>query len=57
LTVLGPYGVHPLGDAQAGAQRDLKGIQIQWQDDGAGGLVSRIVHPPEVSQASLCFTQ
>lgn len=56
-TVLGTYGVHPLGDAQAGAQRDLKGIQIQWQDDGAGGLVSRIVHPPEVSQASLCFTR
>ena len=55
LTVLGPFGVYPLGDAQAGAQRDLKGIQIQWQDDGAGGLVKRIVHPPEVSQASPCF--
>ncbi|MCY3774041.1 MAG: amino acid ABC transporter substrate-binding protein [Gemmatimonadetes bacterium] len=57
LTVLGPFGVYPLGDAQAGAQRDLKGIQIQWQDDGAGGLVSRIVHPPEVSQSSLCFAR
>ena len=56
-TVLGPFGVHPLGDTQAGAQRDLKGIQVQWQDDGAGGLVRRIVHPPEVSQASLCFTR
>lgn len=56
-TVLGPFGVYPLGDAQAGAQRDLKGIQIQWQDDGAGGFVKRIVHPPEVSQASLCFTR
>ena len=56
-TVLGTYGVYPLGDPQAGAQRDLKGIQIQWQDDGAGGLVSRIVHPPAASQAPLCFTQ
>lgn len=53
-TVLGPYGVYPLGDSQAGAQRDLKGIQVQWQDDGAGGQVKRIVHPPEVSQAELC---
>ncbi len=56
-TVLGPFGVYPLGDPQAGAQRDLKGIQIQWQDDGAGGFAKRIVHPPPVSQASLCFTR
>ncbi len=55
LTVLGPFGVYPFGDAQAGAQRDLKGIQIQWQEDGAGGLVKRIVHPPAVSQAPPCF--
>ncbi|MCY4544853.1 MAG: hypothetical protein OXD39_06420, partial [Gemmatimonadetes bacterium] len=54
-TVLGPYDVYPFGDAQAGAQRDLKGIQIQWQDDGAGGLVKRIVHPPAASQAPPCF--
>ena len=55
LTVLGPFGVYPLGDAQAGAQRDLKGIQIQWQDDGSGNLVKRIVHPPAASQAPPCF--
>jgi len=55
LTVLGPFGVYPLGDAQAGAQRDLKGIQIQWQDDGSGSLVKRIVHPPAASQAPPCF--
>ena len=54
-TVLGPFGVYPLGDVQAGAQRDLKGIQIQWQDDGAGDLVKRIVHPPAASQAPPCF--
>ena len=55
LTVLGPFGVYPLGDTQAGAQRDLKGIQIQWQDDGSGSLVKRIVHPPAASQAPPCF--
>ena len=54
-TVLGPFGVYPFGDAQAGAQRDLKGIQIQWQDDGSGSLVKRIVHPPAASQAPPCF--
>ena len=56
-TVLGPFGVYPLGDAQAGAQRDLKGIQIQWQDDGSGGFVKHIVHPPAASQAPPCFTR
>ena len=57
LTVLGSYGVYPLGDTQAGAQRDLKGVQVQWQDDGAAGLVKRIVYPPAVSQAPPCFTR
>lgn len=56
-TVLGPYGVYPLGDEQAGAQRTLKGLQVQWQDDGEGGLVQRIVHPGAVAQAEPCFSR
>ena len=36
-TVLGPFNVYPLRDEQAGAQRALKGLQVQWQDDGQGG--------------------
>ena len=55
-TVLGPFNVHPLGDQQAGAQRALKGLQVQWQDDGQGGLVQRIVHPEAVAQAEPCFS-
>lgn len=54
-SVLGPFNVHPLGDDQAGAQRALMGLQIQWQDDGQGGLVQRIVHPEAVAQAEPCF--
>ena len=54
-TVLGPYGVHPLGDRQAGVQRVLKGLQVQWQDDGAGGLARRIVHPRSVANAEVCL--
>jgi len=54
-TVLGPFSVYPLGDEQAGAQRSLKGLQVQWQDDGHGGLVQRIVHPEGVAQAEPCF--
>ena len=53
-TVLGPYGVHPVGDPQAGVQRALAGLQIQWQDDGAGGLAQRIIHPWAVADAAPC---
>lgn len=33
-TVLGPYAVHPLETNQAGGQRVLTALQVQWQDDG-----------------------
>ncbi len=56
-TVLGPFAVYPLGDGQAGAQRALKGLQVQWQDDGRGGLAQRIVHPEAVAQAEPCFSR
>lgn len=54
-TVLGPFQVHPKGDEQAGAQRALKGLQVQWQDDGSGGLERRIIHPEAVADADPCF--
>lgn len=54
-TVLGPYEVYPLGHENAGAQRALKGLQVQWQDDGQGGLERRIVHPEAVADAEVCF--
>ena len=54
-TVMGPFSVYPLGDSRAGAQRALKGVQIQWQDDGAGGLALRIIHPEAVAEAPPCF--
>lgn len=54
-TVLGPFDAHALGDGDAGAQRALKGLQVQWQDDGTGGLTQRIVHPEAVADAEPCF--
>ncbi len=54
-TVLGPFDAYALGDGQAGAQKALKGLQVQWQDDGAGGLTQRIVHPEAVADAEPCF--
>ena len=54
-TVLGPYEVYPLGHENAGAQRALKGLQVQWQDDGQGRLERRIVHPEAVADAEACF--
>ena len=54
-TVLGPYSVYSLGSDQAGAQRALTALQLQWQDDGSGGLVQRIVHPESVADAEPCF--
>lgn len=54
-TVLGPFSVYPMGNAQAGAQQALKGVLVQWQDDGAGRLVQKIVHPPAVADAEVCW--
>ena len=54
-TVLGPFSVYPLGDSRAGAQRALKGVQIQWQDDEEGGLALRIIHPEVLAEAPPCF--
>ena len=54
-TIAGPYEVSPIGDAEAGAQRALKGLQVQWQDDGAGGLALRIVHPWAAANATPCY--
>ena len=54
-TVLGPYHVAPLGDPEAGAQRALKGLQVQWQDAGAGVLALRIIHPWAAAEAVPCY--
>ena len=54
-TVLGPFGVYSLGVNQAGGQHALTSLQVQWQDDGAGGLVQRIIHPEAVADAEPCF--
>ena len=54
-TVLGPYSVYPLEDLRAGVQRALTGLQVQWQDDGAGGLTRRIIHPWAVANATPCL--
>ncbi len=54
-TIAGPYEVVPIGDAEAGAQRGLKGLQVQWQDDGDGGLALRIVHPWADADATPCY--
>ena len=53
-TVLGPYGVAPLGDPDAGSQTRLFRKQLQWQDDGEGGLVQRLIHPESVAEAEPC---
>lgn len=54
-TVLGPYAVAPLGDDAAGSQQRLESFLIQWQDDGQGGLVQRVVHPEGPAQAEACI--
>ncbi|WP_419936753.1 amino acid ABC transporter substrate-binding protein [Candidatus Palauibacter sp.] len=54
-TVLGPYSVYPLEDVQAGGQRALTGLQVQWQDDGADGLTRRIIHPWAIADAAPCL--
>jgi len=56
-TVLGPYGVAPLGDGAAGSQQALQGLQVQWQDDGQGGLAQRVVHPASSAEARPCFAR
>ena len=53
-TVLGPYGVAPLGDSDAGSQTRLRRKQLQWQDDGEGGLMQRLIHPDSVAEAEPC---
>ena len=54
-TILGPFQVAPLDHPDAGAQQALQGLQVQWQDDGAGGLAPRIIHPPSMAEADPCF--
>lgn len=56
-TVLGPFGVVPLGEPDAGSQRLLVRLQTQWQDDGQGGLAQRIVYPDENAEAEPCTTR
>ncbi len=56
-TVLGPYRVAPLGSEAAGSQQALSGLHVQWQDDGQGGLVRRVVHPPSAAEAAPCFSR
>ena len=55
-TVLGSYGVVPLGDPDAGSQRLLVRLQLQWQDDGQGGLVQRVIYPDGAADAEPCTT-
>ena len=54
-TVLGPYAVYSPGTHQAGGQRALTALELQWQDDGSGGLVQRIIHPEAAAEAEPCF--
>ena len=54
-TVLGDFNVVPAGESSAGAQRAAKGLQIQWQDDGQGGHVLRVIHPPPAADAEACL--
>ena len=54
-TVLGDFNVVPAGESSAGTQRAAKGLQIQWQDDGQGGLVQRVIHPASAADAEPCL--
>ena len=56
-TVLGPFGVVALDEPDAGSQRLLVRLQVQWQDDGQGGLVQRVVYPDNVAEAEPCTTR
>ena len=53
-TVLGPFGVAPLGEPDAGSQRRITRLQLQWQDDGQGRLVQRVIYPDEAAEAEPC---
>lgn len=53
-TVLGPYGVTPLGEPDSGSQRRLVRLQLQWQEDGEGGLVQRVIYPDGPAEAEPC---
>lgn len=54
-TVLGPFGVVPLGDPDAGSQRRLVRLQLQWQEDGRDGLVQRVIYPASAADAEPCL--
>ena len=56
-TVLGPFAVAPLGEPDAGSQRRLVRLQLQWQDDGQGGLVQRVIYPDGAAEAEACTTR
>ena len=50
-TVLGPYGVVPAGQPGRGrSQRLVVRLQLQWQGDGEGGLVQRVIYPDEAAE-------
>ena len=55
-TVLGPFGVVPLGEPDAGSPRLLVRLQLQWQDDGQGGLAQRVIYPDGAAEAEPCTT-
>ena len=55
-TVLGPYGIVPPGDPDAGNQRLLVRLQLQWLDDGEGWPVQRVVYPDGAAEAEACTT-
>ena len=55
-TVFADYRVAPLGDPDAGLQRAATGLQVQWQDDGQGGLTLRVVHPASAAEAAVCLS-
>ena len=56
-TVLGPFAVVPLGEPDAGSQRLLVRLQLQWQDDPQGGLVQRVIYPDGAAEAEACTTR
>ena len=56
-TVFGPFAVAPLGEPDAGSQRLLVRLQLQWQDDGQGGLVQRVIYPDGSAEAEACTTR
>lgn len=39
----------------AGSQRRLVRLQLQWQEDGRDGLVQRVIHPASAADAEPCL--